>query len=362
MCKVTETDCFDSYKFSKSHLALEKRNVQQRVATTEVFQLVGEVRQVVEAKALKLDERTSGRQGWSRTVLDVPVPSWTKFCRIGYIDAYLYHGAEWKAFDVVCSHIVEYKCVETRYFPITATTPTTPRQMPSIQHHDKGRGTSSNLLLHPYLPDVRSSSFTAFAATTCLTSPTSWKTSVVATLCCYTPAVTHHGIMASSGKFSILAKFWISFETHLIDPKFHGDHEYVAYFDHSSMVEALWLLPAMLRKFREDGHHNVAVNPLSATPLSSPSSLARAACAFRSRGFHAAGSESRQAQNLPQGKPVIRQCTIPPCQPGLVSNGKSHFGHGSFRRGSQWVNFSVCVYMYVIVKCGGIVGGGGTTK
>jgi hypothetical protein len=45
----------------------------------------------------------------------------------------------------------------------------------------EGRGTSSNVLLHPYLPDVRSSSFTAFAATTCLTSPTSWNTSVVAT-------------------------------------------------------------------------------------------------------------------------------------------------------------------------------------
>jgi hypothetical protein len=31
-------------------------------------------------------------------------------------------------------------------------------------------------------------------------------------------------------------------------------------------------------------------------------------------------------------------------------------------RGSQRVNLSVCmyVYMYVIVKCGGIVGGGGT--
>jgi hypothetical protein len=32
-------------------------------------------------------------------------------------------------------------------------------------------------------------------------------------------------------------------------------------------------------------------------------------------------------------------------------------------RGSQWVNLSVCMYnMYVFVKCGGIVGGGGTTK
>jgi hypothetical protein len=30
-----------------------------------------------------------------------------------------------------------------------------------------------------------------------------------------------------SGKFSILAKFWISFKSHLIDPKCHGVHEYV---------------------------------------------------------------------------------------------------------------------------------------
>jgi hypothetical protein len=45
----------------------------------------------------------------------------------------------------------------------------------------------------------------------------------------------------SSGKFSILAKIWISFESHLIDPKFHGDHEYVVYFDGSSIVKSLSL-------------------------------------------------------------------------------------------------------------------------
>jgi hypothetical protein len=45
----------------------------------------------------------------------------------------------------------------------------------------------------------------------------------------------------------------------------------------------------------------VLVNPLSATPLFSPSSLARAACAVWPRGFHAAGSESRTSPNLPQG-------------------------------------------------------------
>jgi hypothetical protein len=35
MCKVTETDCFDSCKFSKSYLALEKRNVQNFVCAQE---------------------------------------------------------------------------------------------------------------------------------------------------------------------------------------------------------------------------------------------------------------------------------------------------------------------------------------
>ncbi|EFX88413.1 hypothetical protein DAPPUDRAFT_234434 [Daphnia pulex] len=70
------------------------------------------------------------------------------------------------------------------------------------------------------------------------------------------------------------------------------------------------------------GSSFVVVNPLTATPLFSP---ARAAL-FGLVVLQAAGSESRQAQNLPQGKPVIRQCTMhpPPCQPGLVSNGKSH--------------------------------------
>ncbi len=41
--------------------------------------------------------------------------------------------------------------------------------------------------------------------------------------------------------FKILAKFWISLKSHLIDPKFHGDHEYLVYFDGSSMVKALSL-------------------------------------------------------------------------------------------------------------------------
>jgi hypothetical protein len=44
-----------------------------------------------------------------------------------------------------------------------------------------------------------------------------------------------------SGKFSILAKFWISLKSQHIDPKFHGDHDCLVYFDDSSMVKALSL-------------------------------------------------------------------------------------------------------------------------
>jgi ABC-type polysaccharide transport system permease subunit len=45
----------------------------------------------------------------------------------------------------------------------------------------------------------------------------------------------------SSGKFSILTKTWISIKLHLIDPKFHGDHEYWGYLVGSLMVKALSL-------------------------------------------------------------------------------------------------------------------------
>jgi hypothetical protein len=66
---------------------------------------------------------------------------------------------------------------------------------------------------------------------------------------------------------------------------------------------------------------------------------------------------------------------LSPCQPGLVSNGKSQLVmdpsdvarrvvESNLRvvwRGSPWVNLIVCMYvLYVTVKCGGIVGGGGT--
>ncbi len=50
----------------------------------------------------------------------------------------------------------------------------------------------------------------------------------------------------SSGKFSILAKNWISFKLHLIDPKFNGDHESLVYFYGSSMVKALSLTSGTL--------------------------------------------------------------------------------------------------------------------
>jgi hypothetical protein len=50
----------------------------------------------------------------------------------------------------------------------------------------------------------------------------------------------------SSGKFSILAKFWISFKLHWIDPKFDVDHEYLVYLVGSSMVEALPLTSGIL--------------------------------------------------------------------------------------------------------------------
>jgi hypothetical protein len=96
-------------------------------------------------------------------------------------------------------------------------------------------------------------------------------------------------------------------------------------------------IQVMHRKHREDGNQTspvslkcprgssfvvgnmfVLVNPLTATSMFSP---ARAA---RSRGLHVSGSESRQAQNLPQGACYKAMHIVPPCQPRLVSNGKSH--------------------------------------
>jgi hypothetical protein len=61
--------------------------------------------------------------------------------------------------------------------------------------HD-GRGTSTNVLLHPYLRDARSSSFTASKQDLFYFDFASfWTTSVITSVRCYTPAVTHHGIM-----------------------------------------------------------------------------------------------------------------------------------------------------------------------
>jgi hypothetical protein len=50
----------------------------------------------------------------------------------------------------------------------------------------------------------------------------------------------------SSGKFSILTKFWISFKLHLNDPKSHGDYEYLVYLVGSSMAKALSLTSGIL--------------------------------------------------------------------------------------------------------------------
>ena len=52
----------------------------------------------------------------------------------------------------------------------------------------------------------------------------------------------------SSGKFSILAKFWISFKLYWIDPKFHVDREYLVYLVGSSMLRRYRLLPVYFRK------------------------------------------------------------------------------------------------------------------
>ena len=49
-----------------------------------------------------------------------------------------------------------------------------------------------------------------------------------------------------SGKISILTKFWISFKLHLIDPKFHVDHEFLVYLVDSSKVKELSLTSGIL--------------------------------------------------------------------------------------------------------------------
>ncbi len=136
----------------------------------------------------------------------------------------------------------------------------------------------------------------------------------------------------------------------------------------------------------------VLVNPLAATPLFSPSFLARAAL-FGLVVYMPRARTVAPAQISPQGAcqamhhrdfPLVdmvmdsRGCAfhllLSPCQPGLVSNGKSLLDHGSFRRDAQSSRRTtyglygvaanglteVYVCMCVIVKCGGIVGGGGT--
>ncbi|EFX72636.1 hypothetical protein DAPPUDRAFT_110472 [Daphnia pulex] len=110
------------------------------------------------------------------------------------------------------------------------------------------------------------------------------------------------------------------------------------------MVEALRLLPVIQRKFREDGHHNVAVNPLSATPLFSPSFFARAALfglvVFMPRGRKVAKPKTcRKApvkamhyRDFPLVDAVMDfpvAVSALTCQQWQVP-----LGHGSFRRGA----------------------------
>ncbi len=52
----------------------------------------------------------------------------------------------------------------------------------------------------------------------------------------------------SSGKFSILTKFWISFKLHLIDTKSHGDHEYLVFWSAAQWLRRYRLLPVYFRK------------------------------------------------------------------------------------------------------------------
>ncbi|EFX82717.1 hypothetical protein DAPPUDRAFT_101435 [Daphnia pulex] len=58
------------------------------------------------------------------------------------------------------------------------------------------RGTSSNILIHPYLQDVHSSSFTALLLLILLHNFSCFTGELDHFSCCDTPAVTHQGIMA----------------------------------------------------------------------------------------------------------------------------------------------------------------------
>ncbi|EFX85150.1 hypothetical protein DAPPUDRAFT_238136 [Daphnia pulex] len=65
-----------------------------------------------------------------------------------------------------------------------------------------------------------------------------------------------------------------------------------------------------------------SINPLAATPLFSPSSLPRAAL-FGLVVFIPRIGKSHQPK-ICRKAPVRQRTIVPPCQPGLVSNGKSH--------------------------------------
>jgi hypothetical protein len=74
--------------------------------------------------------------------------------------------------------------------------PVTEILVPTLTFVHDGRGPSTNV--HPYLRDARSSSFTASKHNLVYFTgdlASFWTTSVIASVRCYAPAVTHHGIM-----------------------------------------------------------------------------------------------------------------------------------------------------------------------
>ncbi|EFX82652.1 hypothetical protein DAPPUDRAFT_101321 [Daphnia pulex] len=187
------------------------------------------------------------------------------------------------------------------------------------------RGTSTNVLLHPYLQDVRSYSFTASALLMLLHVKFSCFTGqLVHFNCCDKPAITHQGIMA---------RFICRGDVEKTDTKNVASVSKMSAANHHLLLVICFVL----------------VNPLAATPLfPHVSSVARAAL-FGLVVYLPRGRTVAPAPDSPKGP--VRQCTIgtsplvdtvmdsrgcafhllpSPCQPGLVSNGKSHLGHGSF--------------------------------
>ncbi|EFX80643.1 hypothetical protein DAPPUDRAFT_243233 [Daphnia pulex] len=147
--------------------------------------------------------------------------------------------------------------------------------------HD-GRGTSINVLLHPYLRDALSSSFTA---------------SVLLNTIVNAEETSRRWIFSSLTVVTGLRR-----------------------------MLPLLLVRTKLGRISTDTETRHQLNPLAATPLFSP---ARAALfglvVYKPRGRKVAKPKICRKAPVSGNAP----CT-PLCQPGLVSNGKSHLGHGSF--------------------------------